>query len=262
MLGAVLFWKDGYFTSSMLTVIYIITVYYWLRKARAGHQLPEVRKINGLEAFDEAVGRATEMGRPVHYTGGYIGFNAEGFASFAVLSHVAKLAARYDTRLIVTCNSYIIQTVLDEIVRQSYLEAGRPDSYNPDDVRFLSGFQFAYASAILGIFVREQVAANFMVGYFYAESLIFAEAGYQIGAIQIAGTTSITQLPFFIAACDYTLIGEEMFAAGAYLSRDPVLTGTIVAQDKAKIVIAALVILGTIGATAGFAESLTKLLTL
>lgn len=249
--------KESYFSGAVFIFTFVAISYYYLRRARAGMPMPEIRKISGLEAVDEAIGRATEMGRPVHYTPGSSSIDSLGFASMAVLGHVAKLAARYDTRLIVTTRSYIFQTVLDEIVRQSFLEAGRPDSYNADDVRYLSGFQWAAAAATLGIFVRERVAANIMMGLFYAESLVYAEAGYQIGAIQIAGTTSTSQLPFFIAACDYTLIGEEVYAAGAYLSKDPMLTGTVVAQDRIKQILLALLFLGTVMASSGGAETLT-----
>ena len=132
-------WKESYFTSSVFIFIYIALNYYYLRRARAGLPIPTIRKIAGLEAVDEAVGRATEMGRPVHFTPGSIGFDAEGFASMAFLGHLAKLCARYDTRIIATTRSYMIQAVYDEIVRQSFLEAGRPDSFNPDDIRYISG---------------------------------------------------------------------------------------------------------------------------
>ncbi len=56
---------------------------------------------------------------------------------------------------------------------------------------------------------------HFIKGYFYAESLLMAETSYNVGAINIAGTTAVTQLPFFIVSCDYTLIGEELYAASA-----------------------------------------------
>ena len=252
--------KETYTTSTIFILIYIVINYVYLRRARAGLPMPEIRSISGLEAVDEAIGRATEMGRPVHFTPGSVGFDAEGFASMAVLGHVAKMCARYDTRIIVTTRSYMIQAVYDEIVRQSYLEAGRPDSFNPDDIRYLSGMQFAAAAATIGIFEREKVAANIMVGYFYAESLLYAEAGYQAGAIQIAGTTNTSQTAFFVAACDYTLIGEEIYAAGAYLSKDPVLYGTVVAQDIMKQALLVLIIVGSVLATSGQAEILTDLL--
>ena len=98
---------------------------------------------------------------------------------------------------------------------------------------------------------RERPGAVFLQGYFYAESLILAETANTVGAIQIAGTTSDAQLPFFIAACDYTLIGEEMFAASAYLSREPKLLGTVRGQDIGKLILMAMLILGLISEMLG-----------
>jgi hypothetical protein len=94
--------------------------------------------------------------------------------------------------------------------------------------------------------LREKPAACFYQGKFYAESLILAETGNSIGAIQIAGTASPSQLPFFITACDYTLIGEEFFAASAYLSGDRRLIGSIRGQDMGKIIFMAAILLGLI----------------
>ena len=71
----------------------------------------------------------------------------------------------------------------------------------------------------------------FLRGLFYAESLILAETGNSVGAIQIAGTSEAAQLPFFVAACDYTLIGEELFAASAYLTGEPQQLGSLKGQD-------------------------------
>jgi hypothetical protein len=92
---------------------------------------------------------------------------------------------------------------------------------------------------------REKPATNFFLGTFWAESLILAETGAQTGAIQIAGTDSVFQLPFFITACDYTLIGEELYAASAYLSREPLLLGSLKGQDYGKMIILAIIIVGS-----------------
>jgi len=125
-------------------------------------------------------------------------------------------------------------TVAKEVVKESYSEAGRPDAYTDNDVFFLTDSQFGYAAAISGIMTREKPATNLLLGMFWAESLIIAEAGNTTGAIQIAGTDAVTQLPFFITSCDYTIIGEELYAASAYLSREPLLMGTLKAQDYFK----------------------------
>jgi hypothetical protein len=104
---------------------------------------------------------------------------------------------------------------------------------------------------VVGIFAREKVAANFMFGNYYHESVIFSEAGNTVGAIQISGTANTHQLPFFVASCDYALIGEEIFAAGTYLSRNPSQVGSLVAQEYSKYFAVLAMIVGTLLATAG-----------
>jgi hypothetical protein len=84
------------------------------------------------------------------------------------------------------------------------------------------------------------------MGSFYAESLLLAETGFATGAIQVAGTANVHQLPFFVVACDYTLIGEELYAASAYLSGEPKLVGALKGADLMKIIIITAVIVGCI----------------
>ncbi|MED6307593.1 MAG: DUF6754 domain-containing protein, partial [Planctomycetota bacterium] len=80
-------------------------------------------------------------------------------------------------------------------------------------------------------------------------SLILAETGNSVGAIQIAGTANPSQLPFFVAACDYTLIGEEFFAASAYLSGQPDQLGSLKGQDVGKILAGLFILVGVVLAT-------------
>src|SRR5204862_8089855 len=101
----------------------------------------------------------------------------------------------------------------------------------------------------VGLINRERCASNFMFGKFFAEALILAEAGHGVGAIQVAGTPSTTQIPFFIASCDYTIIGDEYYAGSAYLTREPVLLGSLIGQDYGKILILALILVGVLVAS-------------
>ena len=111
-------------------------------------------------------------------------------------------------------------------------------------MHFVTEDQFGYAAALDGMFIREKPATIFYMGAFFAESLILAETGNAAGAIQIAGTAMPSQLPFFVAACDYTLIGEELFAASAYLSREPRQLGSLKGQDVGKAVFLAALVVG------------------
>ncbi|MBU1357102.1 MAG: fibronectin type III domain-containing protein [Candidatus Edwardsbacteria bacterium] len=235
---------------SLLIALALFTglVLFFIWRARKGDSL-FVRKITGLSAVDEAIGRATEMGRPILYlpSGGLSAVSdIQTLASLVILGQVAEKAAEYETPLLVPCSDPLVMTLAQEIVKASYMNAGRPDAYRAENIRYLTNEQFAYTAGVDGIMIREKPAANFMIGTFYAESLILAETGYATGAIQIAGTAMITQLPFFVAACDYTLIGEEIYAASAYLSKEPVLMGTIKAQDWGKAIAIGLIIIGVI----------------
>jgi len=100
-----------------------------------------------------------------------------------------------------------------------------------------------------GVMERSRPAANIYVGAYYGESLILAETGHATGAIQIAGTAETSQIPFFVVACDYCLIGEELYAASAYLSKDPKQMASIQGQDLLRVLMLAVVFVGCVGAS-------------
>jgi hypothetical protein len=244
-------YPPGKITMGVLLLFFFGAILYYIRASRKGKDL-YVREIGGLAAMNEAIGRATEMGRPILYVPGIADVDdIQTIASVVILAEVAKLAASYDTRTIVPCRMPLVFPIVEETVRNAYADAGRPDAFNRDDVRFLSDDQFAFTAGTAGIMLRERPAANIYLGAFWAESLILAETGFTAGAIQIAGTANVSQLPFFVAACDYTLIGEELYAASAYLSREPRLLGSLKGSDLAKLVFGAIILLGVIAVNVG-----------
>tara|TARA_A100001011_G_scaffold295965_1_gene308405 strand:- start:176 stop:1045 length:870 start_codon:yes stop_codon:yes gene_type:complete len=206
-----------------------------------------LRTIPGVKAVEEAVGRSTEMGKPVLYVPGIQDMDqVETVAGVVILGHVSKMTARYETPLNVPVARSIVLKAAQEACKESYLVEGRSDIYNENMVHYVTDDQFAYAAGVNGIMNREKPAACLYMGKFYAESLLLAETGNSIGAIQIAGTASQSQIPFFVTACDYTLIGEEFFAASAYLSQKPDLLGIVKGQDIIKLAMLAMIILGTL----------------
>jgi hypothetical protein len=210
-----------------------------------------LRRIAGLDAVEEAIGRATELGKPILYlTGAGDMSEPATVAAAVILGRVAKRVAAYETDLLVPHRDPIVMAVCQEITKQSYLEAGKPDIFKEDSNFFITTDQFSYTAAVDGIMLRKKPAANFFMGSYFAESLLLTETGASTGAIQIAGTDSDHQLPFFVTTCDYTLIGEELYAASAYLSREPVQLGTLRGQDIGKACILVALGIGTAVATA------------
>lgn len=211
-----------------------------------------LRRIPGLDAVDEAIGRATELGKPILYlTGAHDMSDPSTIAAAVILGRVAKRTAAYETELLVPHRDPMTMAVCQEITKQAYLEAGKPDLYKDDSNFFITSDQFSYTAAVDGIMLRKKPAANFFMGAYFAEALLLTETGASTGAIQIAGTDSDHQLPFFVTTCDYTLIGEELYAASAYLSREPVQVGTLLGQDIGKGLILCILVAGTTLATLG-----------
>jgi len=236
--------------SGFVTLIIICgAVLFMIYRAKQGFK-SEVRRVPGIDVIDEAIGRAAEMGRPVHITNGlatlYSATAPQTIAGLSVLNYVANMCARNGTPLITTI--YVPETIplVVQMYKEASMMADTPEWFNEYNIRYMSSHRFSYATGVQGVLQRERPAASFLMGRFMAEALIFAESGYLTGAMQVAGTASTSQTPFFVAACDYALLGDEIYAAGAYLSEDPIQMASIAGQDIGKYYAIILLLLGAI----------------
>lgn len=241
----------------ILLFCFVILLYTsWARKGKPLF----IRKIAGLDAVEEAVGRATEMGKPVLFIPGLQEIDEiETIAGISILGRVAKITAQYETPLVVPVRYPMVLAAGQEVVEQAYTEMGRRDSYNKDIVRYVAGEQFAFTATVNGMMMRDRPAANIYMGAFFAESLLLAETGNAAGSIQIAGTARPEQLPFFVAACDYTLMGEELYAASAYLSHEPLMLGGLKGQDLMKVFIIIAIAIGVLLVSLNYGEDFIRL---
>jgi len=241
----------------VITLLFSVLMLVALYLASKKIYVPQIREHAGIQAISEAVGRAAEMGRPVSFSPGtstiydakYAGDTA---AALRILDYVARQAVKSGSKLIVGIAQPTVLPVAQAIVKTVYTAEGKPEEYvEGDTVRFFSPDQWGFASSYVGMMYREGVAANFLFGGHAAEALVLAETGADVGAMQVSGSTNVYQLPMFIVACDYTLIGEDQLAAAAYLSPDPAQKGVVFGQDLAKLVCVALIVIGALLATMG-----------
>jgi hypothetical protein len=239
------YYNNGWF-GIVFTLVLVGFVLYNIYRAKQSKEALYIRRIAGLNAIDEAIGRATEMGRPVLMVPGIGGLTAPSLQALNIFAHVTSIAAKFATPIRLCCGNAAVYTVAQETISEVYQREGLSERFDQNSVQFVSDRQFAFATGVSGIIHREKVAAAFLLGEFYAEALIFAETANSIGAIQVASSTQNTQTPFFIAACDYVLIADEFYAASAYLTREPVLTGSLVGQDWMKLSLIGFVLLGSI----------------
>lgn len=230
--------------SSGAVILFTMRSFRWQR---------QLRLIPGLKAIEEAIGRSTELGKPMVFTTGWGGDiqRPTTLAALNLLKYIASKAAAYGTRIIFPTHDPVIAETAREILRGAYAEQGHSDLFRDSDVVFVSPSQFGYAAGVDGIVARSQPGALFLLGTFEGEALILAETGNMAGALQIAGTDSTIQLSFFIVACDYTLIGEELYTASAYLSDDKRVKASMLAQDALRLLMLILLLVLPVAALLG-----------
>ncbi len=245
MLAANITNADNFILLIVLTFSAIVIVFYIL--SRRGY-VPYVRPIAGLTGLEEAIGRATELGRPVVFAHGINDIRAiQTHVALSVLTHVARTAARLRAEFIAVVSRPDVFPITEEVVREAYRAEDALDRFRPEEqIRYLSESAEVYAASVGKLIEESPAGCAIFFGSFNFASLLMAEPGARMGVIQIAGDAGLGQIPFFVCTCDYTIMGEEYFAAGAYLSKDPGVRGAIFSQDLIKAVIAACILLGIV----------------
>jgi len=233
----------------LIAIILVIVAVFVAGMLVRRRGMPPLRRLPPLDAIPDAIGRATETGTPIVYITGWGGDMGRPttMASMQILSHLSQHAAEYNCRLLFPSHDPVIASVAEDTIAQAAALAGRPEWKNNTEASFLTQSQFGYAAAIEGIVARERPGAVMLLGTFEGEALILAEAAHQSGAVTISGTDSTIQLSFFLVACDYTLIGEELFAASSMVSSDPRAAAAIWAQDWLKYTLLVILVVGAIG---------------
>jgi len=245
--------ESGRTFAFLVLIVEIILIWYLARKARLG-KLPYIRQIPALDAIVEGVGRATELGKPVYVVPGRgslsSGASADTLAANSLMSYVAEVAAKVGTKVITTAAFPELLPLFEDTIRTGYAAAGRPELFDPGDIRYAPS-TFPWVQAVLGTIGREKPGLCVIIGSFGHEVVNIGEAGHIHGAMNIGGTASMSNLAFMVATCDYSFISEEMYVAGAYVTKDPDQLGSIEAEDYLKAVLLAIFVIGIIAITFG-----------
>lgn len=220
-----------------------------IRQVRRGKEV-FIRRIPGLQAIDEAVGRAAEMGSPILFQPGIESFKEiQTLAALGILEYVAKVAARLEVPIYITTPQPVMVPTCENILKTVFDAEGKPDLIHACSVRFVSPANDLAALGTVAVVNDHKIASACYFGNFDYTSLLYTEGGQMAGAMQIAGTADYYQIPFFIASCDYVVMVDELFASSAYLSRDPTMLAGVVSQDYGKLILLVLLFLGVIAVT-------------
>lgn len=200
-----------------------------------------MRSIIPMDHLEEAVNRAAEMGKSIFLTQGTGVITTSKanalLAGISITGKVAEHAAKLGVPIKVICREPILQNINETVIREAFTKVGKPEAYDPSIVVFASNDNFGWANFCANWILKEKPASCFLVGDFGGSSLYLAESAARAESLSIAGNYYV-----FGVCSDYYLVGEELFAAGAYASDDPEQKVTIAAQDLSKFLLLALMI--------------------
>jgi len=234
-------------TSTMLiflTLIGVIMFYVW-RGSQGKTQA--IRKVPALAGIEESIGRSVEMNKPVHYYPASARLQMgddtpQAIATFSIMRYTARLCAKNGARFLVSYMGPETAPLIEELVKSAYAIEGKSEQLNMNDIQYLPGGTIAAMSRIS----TEQPGASMDIGPIYWDSIDIGFTGRKVGAITIGGTARMLQLPYVVLTNDYVFIAEELFAAGAYVSEDPIQINTVVGQDIGKMLYLVLMVVGEI----------------
>lgn len=217
------------------------------QRLRAGRQT-DLRPLAGYAALEGQVGRAIETGSQLHITLGQGSLvsvaNPTSVAALQVLDHLAEEGCANSTPPLVTVGEGTLLPIAQDSLRYAYEQAGRPTDFRPGLAQFIAPetAPFAYAGGVTNVLHQNRVISNVMVGRFGQELAVMGEAATRQELGQVVGTDDPTALALAIAVTNNVLIGEELFAAGAYLEGQPSQIASLQVQDILRVIIIVVII--------------------
>jgi hypothetical protein len=231
----------------LAVVSLLLWLYAW--RAQGGARYP-LRRIPAFEAIRGLVDTIAERGKTIHLSVGSAGIGGDQTVAItsglAVLRHLAERGAALETSPLITVADPVLLLVAQDALYGAFERMGHATQYRATDVRLLAPDPAAYAIGAQDLISDPDVDASVMVGALGDEYLLMGEAGAQRGIVQVVGSNAVNAHPFMVATADQVLLGEEMFAAGAYLSDDPAQAAYLRVQDVLRVAIAVIIVLGVV----------------
>lgn len=214
-----------------------------------------LRRLRGYEDLGIALERAVEAGERVHLslgTGTLIGLDsAPALAGLTVLAQIAASTAMSDKPVVVSTGDGAMAVLAQDTLQAAYRKVGAESSYSPISSRMLGPTPFSYTAGVPSLLSDEEVSVHVLTGSFGSEGALTADFGRRNQAFVLAGTDEIQSQALFYGTADHPLIGEELFAGGAYLGLSEIHKASLRAQDIIRIVIIVIILIGTLLKTFG-----------
>jgi hypothetical protein len=234
----------------LLLLFLVVLLFGWFSLRMRKGVAYTFRRISAFEALRGLLGTVAEEGKRVHVSLGKSGIGGDQTASvsagLAVLRYLADQGASIDASPIVTVADPSMLLVAQDTIYRAYEQRDRAASCKLTDVQMIAPDAAAYAAGAQDVINDEGITANVMVGNFGDEYLLMGEAGAQRHMVQVVGSNALNVYPFMVATSDHVLVGEELFATGAYLTDRPEHAASLRVQDVLRVSITIAILVGVV----------------
>jgi len=228
----------------VLAAVLLIGLTFWRRRAPGA-----LRPIEAFERLNRSVGLAVENGTRLHISLGRGNFfttrAGSALAGLAMLRRLAERTSLSDRPPVVTSGESSLAILSQDTLQSGYRAVGAEDQYRFTTGRLTGLTPFSYAAGTLATIHDENVSANIFIGDFGAESALLAEASDRENTSLIAASDNLSAQSIFYASSQAPLIGEELFAAGAYVGAGASHEASLNVQDILRWLIILAIIVGS-----------------
>lgn len=234
-----------------LVVIFaaLIGLFMVLAQRKGPTNVP-LRRIEALSSLPDTVGQAVETGKRLHIS---LGTGAVGqvdtaavLVGLTVLNQVSEAAIVSDKPPIVTTTDATAMLLAQDTLQAVYQRQNAEERYDNNSARVVGLSPQAYGVAQTSLPKDEAVAGTVLFGPIGVEAALMAEAGQRANVTTLSGTDNLAAQAILYATTDHALIGEDTFAGGAMIGRAPAHVGSLQAQDVMRIILAGIILAGTV----------------
>jgi len=230
----------------------LIALFFFIGRGQTSRKL---REIPAFLRLRRSVGLAVEAGTRVHVSLGRGGLNGlpggSALVGLTVLDRVSRAASSSDRPPVATSGEGEVTILSQDVMRTSFKNVSSEAQFDFGAGRMSGPTPFSYVAGAIPVILDEQVSTNVLVGNFGSEVGLLTEASEQKGSLTIAGTDNIPAQAVLVAAAQEPLIGEEVYASGAYLGAGAFHIASLQAQDVLRWVVIAIILIGAFAKLVG-----------
>lgn len=230
----------------LIILFAVLMVLFWARERKRPRQ--NLRAIQAFAKLKRSIGLAVEAGQRLHLSLGHGGItgqpSASAFIGLSLLQRIARAASISDCPPVATSGEAAQALLSQDTLSSVYRAISAESQFDPNAAQLSGLTPFSYAAGTLPVIYDQQVSVNILTGSFGSEVALIADAAERTGSMSLGGSENLSAQAVLYVAVQEPLIGEELFAAGAYAQAGPMHAASLKTQDVLRWLLIGVILVG------------------